>query len=146
MVAPTIQYAEPKDLTNRQRAFAEGIHFDRKSQFRAYADAGYEFSRREVADACASQLIRNPKIKAYLGYLRKVEVTEKILSRQRKLELLSDLALNSESPRVRLGAIEILNVMQGDNCWNKQDSSAGLANILDSLRNTTGLPSMVNSD
>lgn len=57
-----------KDLNPRQEAFARGL-FEGKTAGQAYRDAGYK--QGKCADSGATQLRKNPKIKAYLEELRK---------------------------------------------------------------------------
>lgn len=64
-------------LTQKQRAFAEAI-FKGESATNAYVIAGYSANTRMVAGVEGHKLLKNPKISAYLNYLR-VQVEEEII-------------------------------------------------------------------
>ncbi len=79
-------------------------------------------------------------MQAYLEQLRERDLSSKILDRQRKLELLSRIAEEGESVAARIKAIQILNVMQGDNAPVRSEVETSLTGILNGLTSSTGLP------
>ena len=69
---------------------------------------------------------------------RKRDLSSKILDRQSKLELLSWIAEEGESDAARLKAIQILNVMQGDNVSAGGEFETRLTDILNTLTSGQG--------
>ena len=57
-------------LSQQQRRFADLI-LEGKSQTQAYKDAGYKCANDNVAAVSASELVRNPKVVAYIEDHRK---------------------------------------------------------------------------
>lgn len=57
-------------LSQQQRRFADMI-LEGKSQTQAYKDAGYKCANDNVAAVSASELVRNPKVVAYIEDHRK---------------------------------------------------------------------------
>lgn len=74
---------------------------------RAYEKAGYQ-SKGNVADSAAERLMRNVEIKARIADLREPVTKKLLLSKDRKRELLRDIAEDAaRPPMVRIRAIEI---------------------------------------
>jgi len=65
---------------------------------RAYEKAGYE-STGDIADQCASQLLRNPKVAKYIKTMNEKTDKATILSIGERKELLTRIALANEGER-----------------------------------------------
>jgi len=84
-------------MNPRQRKFVK-LWMSGVPAGRAYEQAGYG-STGDVADQCASQLLRKPKVKEYIDKMN--EKTEKatILSISERKEMLTRIALANEGER-----------------------------------------------
>ncbi len=71
-------------LTQKQIGFTQDI-FNEIPAFKAYMNH-YNVKTRAVADVCASQALRNPKIEAYLQELRNKAESKAVMNRQEILE------------------------------------------------------------
>jgi|GEM_PF-2932618 len=95
-----------KKLNVRQERFCEFIAAG-SSAGRAYENAGYG-SRGNVADSAAERLLRNVEIKARIAELRKPQTIKALLTRDRKREVLRDIAEDTKAGAlVRIRAIEV---------------------------------------
>jgi hypothetical protein len=97
-----------EELTERQRKFAE-LYFELNNGTKSAKLSGYAESS---AHAEASRLLKNVKVREYLGELHK-ERRERILNRlgtmvEKSVEMLFELAMNAESESVRLASIRDL--------------------------------------
>jgi phage terminase small subunit len=101
-----------KPLNPRQESFCAFMAAG-SSAGRAYEKAGYS-SRGNVADSAAERLLRNVGIKNRIAELRKPVTTKLLLTKDRKRELLRDIAEDPDRPAlVRLRAIEIDSKLAG---------------------------------
>lgn len=143
-------------LTDRQRRFAE-LLVQGTAAGRAYEAAGYA-ARGDAADACASRLLGNAKVAAYLGHLRKQAEAKAEFSRDDLIGFLVQVIrtpiskIDAESPLAqelkisddgttlkmpnKLGAAKQLAEVLG---WNKPqevkvDLSEQLADIIGRVR------------
>ena len=104
-----------QELTQKQINFTQDYFKDIPS-FKAYMNH-YNVKSRAVADVCASQALKNPKIQAYLQELRAKAESDAVMSLQEMLEAHTEIA------RGRIG-----HFMDGDNRI-KQDSNMASAAI-----------------
>lgn len=80
---------------------------------RAYEKAGY-LSQGNVADSAAERLLRNVGIKNRIAELRKPVTKKLLLTKDRKREILRDIAEDAARPTmVRLRAIEVDSKLAG---------------------------------
>ncbi|HFU0689549.1 TPA: terminase small subunit [Morganella morganii] len=86
-------------LTKLQQKFALGI-IKGLSQIDAYKQAGYKAKADGTAHACASEILRNPKVKSFLDAMNQVAVSDAIMTRQEALERLSAIGRASVSEMV----------------------------------------------
>lgn len=77
-------------LTKLQQKFALGI-VKGLSQIDAYKQAGGKAKKDETASACASEILTNPKVKAFIDEMNKEAITEAVMTKQEALERLSSL-------------------------------------------------------
>lgn len=92
-----------KPLKNgRWELFAQSV-FGGSDQKSAYIKAGYK-SRDNSAEAEASVLIRNPKVLARLQYLQSRAAQGKIITKQRAMEILSEMIECDLSDFMTVGA------------------------------------------
>jgi len=119
--------------------------FSGANQSAAYQQAGYNPPGGiKSAYEMASRLARNVKVANYLHHLAVISArTERsaTLSRQRKRELLCDIAEDSAKPGDRLSAIVVDNRMTGDDAPIRIEGEITLAGILSDLGPSVGLPS-----
>lgn len=79
------------ELTEKQKEFARGV-FDGLSQRDAYKRAYDCTSKKDkTVDELASRLARNAKVKGYLAELNKEVERSAVLSKQERMEWLSDV-------------------------------------------------------
>jgi len=101
------------NLTAQQIAYAEGL-LDGKSGSAAYRAAYNTRGGSRVVARKAVDLKKHPAVQHYLQSMRADSRADKILGRQRSLELLSDIARNNALPaRDQIKAIETLSKLQG---------------------------------
>ncbi|WP_145562365.1 terminase small subunit [Yersinia aldovae] len=77
-------------LTKLQQKFALGI-VKGLSQIDAYKQAGGKAKKDETASACASEILTNPKVKAFIDEMNKEAISEAVMTKQEALERLSSL-------------------------------------------------------
>ena len=98
---------ETMNLTQKQIGFTQD-YFNEIPSFQAYMNH-YNVKSRAVADVCASQALRNPKIQAYLQELREKAESDAVMSRQEILETHTEIArgrignLLDENQRIKQG-------------------------------------------
>jgi phage terminase small subunit len=78
-----------KPLNIRQQRFAEFV-VSGMTATQAYIKAGYK-TRGNSAEVCSSQLLRNPKVEAYVAKLRAPDTARAVLTKDEKREILADL-------------------------------------------------------
>jgi hypothetical protein len=78
-----------RPLNIRQQRFAEFV-VSGMSATQAYLRAGYK-TRGNSAEVCSSQLLRNPKVGAYVAKLRAPDTAKAVLTKDEKREILADL-------------------------------------------------------
>jgi phage terminase small subunit len=83
---------KPRKLNIRQERFAELVAAGMPAT-RAYSEAGYSSDPR-IAEAHACRLVENGGVKARIAELRKPQTKKSLLTRDRKRELLRDIAEN----------------------------------------------------
>lgn len=97
---------QAKPLSVRHERFCEGVASGMNGA-EAYVYAGYKVSP-SVASVSAYHLLRNPKVEARIAELRIPESTALAMSKDRKREMLMEIAENGENKmQDRLRAIEI---------------------------------------
>lgn len=95
-----------KPLNIRQDRFCENV-VSGMSNAEAYVKAGFKVSRADAAKH-AARLMKNDGVKARIAELRKPQTRKVLLSKDRKRELLRDIAENDKAPVLaRLRSIEI---------------------------------------
>lgn len=77
-------------LTKLQQKFALGI-VKGLSQIDAYKQAGGKAKKDETASACASEILTNPKVKAFIDEMNKEAISDAVMTKQEALERLSSL-------------------------------------------------------
>lgn len=120
-------------MTSRQEKFAELVAGG-MTQRAAYREA-YPSARKwsnGVVDSKASHLANNRQVKDKLAELRKQAESAAVLSRQKRLETLSRIAVENEklSPRDSIAAIKILNDMTGDNAPAKTEVTVDILSAI----------------
>lgn len=121
-----------KPLNSRQKNFC-ALMAAGSSAGRAYEKAGYE-SQGNVADSAAERLMRKVEIKSRIAELREPVTKKLLLSKDRKREILRDIAEDTERPTmVRLRAVEIDAKLAGHFEPDRLDLNPGPKPI-DSLR------------
>ena len=100
-------------LTAKQEAFARNIALEDMNYSDAYRSA-YNTSGMtdKTVNEKASKLKDSDKIRTRIAELREASVTPKVISRTKREERLSELAVD-EDPNVAMKAIDLLNKMQG---------------------------------
>jgi phage terminase small subunit len=94
---------------------------------RAYEQAGYT-SRGNVADICASRLLKNAKVKDYIDKMNDKDDKATILSVSARKELLTRIALANEDerPSDAIRATAELSKMDGAYEPEKQEQSVNI--------------------
>lgn len=106
-------------------------------------DAGFKCKSDNAHAVRAKELLRNPKISAYLDWLKQETETEATLTRQRKREILKEIAEGKSKnvkPGDRIQAVKTDNEMTGDNKPVRIEGEITLNTIMQSLQGSTGLP------
>ena len=100
-------------LTAKQELFARNIALEDMNYSDAYRSA-YNTSGMtdKTVNEKASKLKDSDKIRTRIAELREASVTPKVISRTKREERLSELAVD-EDPNVAMKAIDLLNKMQG---------------------------------
>ena len=75
-------------LNAKQQIFANGI-LEGKTQRQAYIDAGYEAKTETAQDTGASEILRNPQVKAYIEAVQAQSQKNTIATREEILERLT---------------------------------------------------------
>jgi hypothetical protein len=120
-------------MTSRQEKFARNVAKG-MTQRAAYRDA-YPNARKwkdGVVDSKASHLVNNRQVSGKLAELRKQAESAAVLSRQKRLETLSRIAVENEklSPKDSIAAIKILNDMTGDNAPAKTEVTVDILSAI----------------
>jgi len=127
-------------LTTNQLKFADNI-LDGLKQSPAYKLA---FPKAKTDTTSSStRLMKDVRIRQYLEAIRDKEATANTLSRQRKREILFNLAeakVKDSRPNDRISAIKEDNLMTGDNAPVKFKGELTIGSIMAGLSDTTGLP------
>lgn len=121
-------------LTDRQRRFAEFVATG-ETKVQAFTLAGYS-SRGATAMTEASKLMKNPGVKAYLAELREPQKAWAVLTRQRKRELLCDVAegrVPGTTVADRIRAIQVDNLLAGHNQPIQIEGEITLKRVLDEI-------------
>jgi phage terminase small subunit len=119
-------------LNWRQEQFCELIVAG-KSGTDAWLEAGYKVSR-EVARTNAAESLANPRIEARIAELRAPVTKKLLLTRERKREILREIAEDVTSPKVdRLRALAEDNRMEGHYEPEKLEIDAG-PNTLEAIQ------------
>jgi len=77
-------------MTRSQQKFALGI-VKGLTQIDAYRGAGGKAKKEDHAHASASEIYRNPKVKAFVDEMNKEAITDAVMTKQEALERLSSL-------------------------------------------------------
>lgn len=97
------------------------------SQRQAYYAAGGTSKSDEVADATASELLSNPKVRAFMDAMKAQAVSEAVMSRTEALEKLSALARTDLKDLVEFGEYELGSDGEGNpiiqTSWKIRDSA-----------------------
>lgn len=98
-------------MTSRQKKFAE-YYAQCGNVVQSAIKAGYAAS---YANSRAHELLENVGVVAYLRELSAKETESRIISAQKRQEILSDLATDTDNePKDRIKAIDTLNKMTGE--------------------------------
>ena len=96
------------------------------SQRQGYYAAGGTSKSDEVADAVASELLSNPKVKAFMDAMKEAAVSEAVMSRTEAMEKLSVLARTDLKDLVDFGEYELGSDADGNpivqSSWRIKDS------------------------
>jgi hypothetical protein len=123
-----------RHLTHKQRLFAQGIAdgLDNSKAYRAAYNCATASSITIAKEAC--ELRKHPAVAAYLADLQAKQDRARQLTRDRKREILNTIAENPKAkPNERTKAIEVDNVMTGDNA-PQQVQVFGLSELLALVR------------
>lgn len=123
-------------LTSKQLKFCRLV-VDGKSDVDAYLTA-YKCTQSS-AEKNAFRLRENEGVKEKVKSLQDKTETKETLSRQRKREILSEIA-EEANDNVRVQAIKTDNEMTGDNAPIRVEEEITVKGIWDRLEDTTGLP------
>jgi len=119
-------------LNVRQQRFCEFIVAG-ESQTDAYLMAGWKVTRKS-ARVNASELLAKPNIKAHIADLRKPQTKKAILTKDRKRELMHEIAESkSEKTQDRLRAIELDAKLNGEFAPDRVEVETG-PNTLQAVR------------
>ena len=131
------------NLQYRQMRFAQLVFSGQLNISAAYKEAGYESKLGSSTYASASKLLRIHKIQRYLAHLAviaKRTARQATLTRQRKRELLCDIAEDAEKQSDRINAIQVDNRMTGDDAPIRLEGEITLGAILEGIAPSVGLP------
>lgn len=82
------------------------------SNIDSYYEAGGKAKTKESAEATVSELLSNPKVKAFLDSMKAAAVSDAVMSRERMLELQSQIA-DIDSARMANMSLEELSELKG---------------------------------
>lgn len=121
-------------MTAKELAFANAI-IAGQGPSEAYATAGYTITSNPRTSARGAQRTLNrPEVQAHIQKARDKLTAKALLTRERKREILGDLAENAKlKPLERVAAIKADNEMTGDNAPIKVNHS-GMAEVMDAVR------------
>ena len=94
-------------LNAKQQIFANGI-LEGKTQRQAYIDAGYEAKTETAQDTGASEILRNPQVKAYIEAVQAQAQKNTIATREEILERLTFLMRTNLNDVVHLTSGDIV--------------------------------------
>jgi len=123
-----------RNLTAKQRAFAHAVvsGMGNSKAYRSVYNCPTASSITIAKEACA--LRQHPAVAAYIAELQAKHDRKLHLTRERKREILHEIAENDEvKPSERTKAIEVDNVMTGDNA-PQQVQVFGLTELLALVR------------
>ena len=104
---------EVRAVTDKQRRFCDEYLIDANAT-RAYKVAYPSIKSDEAASVCASKLLRNAKVKAYLDEQMAKLSSSKIASAEEVLEFLSEIMRNKhEETKNRIKAGELMGKRHG---------------------------------
>lgn len=107
--------------TKLQRETCLGI-LKGMSQRQAYYAAGGKAKNDNSADACVSELLANPKVKAFMDAMYAEQVNSTIMTRDEALGILGNMARAPLiSPMARTAALRQMGKMQGWEAAQKFD-------------------------
>ena len=122
-----------RPLTNKQRAFAHNI-LAGMTGAAAYRDAYKSTMSPRVLTVEAKRTVTLPHVAAFIERERAKQDQAALMTRLEKRRILSDLARSkSTRPSERIKAIEVDNVMTGDNAPQKVEVF-GLAELMKLVR------------
>lgn len=118
------QEALSNQLTNLQLRTVLGVVAG-LSQRQAYYEAGGKAKNDDIADASASELLSNPKVRAFLDCLNAQAAEKAIWTREDSVRRLSEIAQGGETTKdsESVSAIKELNSMHGWNAPSKHELS-----------------------
>lgn len=97
------------------------------TQRAGYYAAGGTSKSDDVADATASELLSNPKVKAFMDAMKEAAVTEAVMTRTEALERLSNFARTDLKDLVEFGQYELGQDDDGNpviqSSWKIKDSA-----------------------
>ena len=97
------------------------------TQRAGYYAAGGTSKTDEVADATASELLSNPKVKAFMDAMKEQAVSEAVMTRTEAMEKLSSLARTDLKDLVEFGEYELGDDGEGNpviqSSWRIRDSA-----------------------
>lgn len=121
-----------KPLTPKQQKFADAI-LDGKGPSDAYRSSYDTSGKPAVIAVKANEVLNHAGVAAYIAANRKKLQKVALLTRTRKLEILSDIAEGQHKPTERTNAIKVHNEMTGDNA-PQEVNVFGLADLLSLIR------------
>lgn len=120
-------------MTTRQEKFARNLAKG-MTQRAAYRDAypNARKSKDESIDNKASALARSGEVSARVSELTRKAESKAVMTRQKRLEALSRIAVKNEknSPKDAIAAIKVLNDMTGDNAPVKQEHTLDILSLM----------------
>jgi len=93
-------------LTQLQQRVATGV-LAGLSQRQAYLEAGGKGTTETVMDSSASEILSNPKVKAFMDSMKEAAITAAVMTRSEAMEKLSALARTDLKDLVEFGEYEL---------------------------------------
>ncbi len=129
-----------KSLSPKQIAFADAI-LDGMGPSAAYRHAGYFATEPQLVAVKAQEVMRSALIQKYIADGREKLERGKTLTRLEKRRTLRSIALSTKHDAGdRIRAIQVDNLMTGDNKPIRVEGELTLNTIFRSLSGSTGLP------
>lgn len=127
---PTKTTAPERPLSIKQQKFCEHIVAG-ETNAQAYRKAGYAVTNSNSAEACASRLLGKANIRSRIAELRKPQTHRAMMTRDRKRELLREIAENAAKKDVdRIRAIEVDAKLAGHFEPDRQEIELGPKTLL----------------